>query len=221
MVLADLVEVIKAQLPSPIPVFLMGHSMGGGIILSLASTPKYEDLMPEISGWLLESPYIALPKAAEPSILKVFVARLVGKILPHMQIPHKIPIENLTRDPAVMKSLEEDKLCFNIGTLETLSGMLDRADELENGKYKLNKGVRAVWISHGTGDKATSFSASEKYCKEQTSVEDKTFKPYDGWSHQLHADLPETRPIYAKDVGDWILARSGRTDGKSVGQAKL
>jgi acylglycerol lipase len=199
----------------------MGHSMGGGIALSLASTPKYEDLMPDISGWLLESPYIALPKAAEPNALTVFIGRLAGKLLPHMHITHKIPSANVTRDPAVMKSIEEDELCFNVGTLETLSGMLDRAGELEHGKCKLNKGVRALWISHGTADKATDFSVSEKYCKEQTTVEDRTFKPYDGWSHQLHADLPETRAIFAKDVGDWILARSGSTGGKPAEQAKL
>jgi acylglycerol lipase len=199
----------------------MGHSMGGGIALSLASTPKYKDLMSKIRGWLLESPYIALPKAAEPSVLKVFMARLAGKILPHMQMTHKIPVEDLTRDPAVMKSIEADKLCFDMGTLETLSGMLDRADELEHGKCKLNKGVRALWVSHGTADKATDPLASEKYCKEQTTVEDRTFKSYDGWSHQLHADLPETRAVYAKDVGDWILARLGSMDAKPAEQAKL
>jgi acylglycerol lipase len=195
--------------------------MGGGEVLTLASEPQYEDLMPSIRGWLLESPLIDFPKGFEPSSLTVFFGRLAGKVLPHMHMLNRIPPENLTRDPEVIKSLDADPLIHNTGTLEGLAGLLDRTALLSSGKAKLNKGIKSIWLGHGTKDMATSFSGSEKWLKEQTQVEDTEFKAYDGWYHQLHADLPETRPIFAKDVGDWILARLGPEEAHQAPESKL
>ena len=58
-------------------------------------------------------------------------------------------------------------------------------------------------------DKGTSYEASKKWFEQQSTVKDKEFKTYEGWFHQLHADLPDDREVFAKDVGDWILARCG------------
>ena len=189
--------------------FVAGHSMGGGEVLTLASGPTYKDLMGSIRGWLLESPFIAFPKGYEPSFLTVFFGRLAGKMLPHRQLASGLPPENLTRDPAVITSIKDDKLLHGMGTLEGLAGLLDRTAALNEGKVKLNEGVKSLWIGHGTQDKGTSYEASKKWFDEQDTVHDKEFKTYEGWSHQLHADLPDNREVFAKDVGDWILARTG------------
>ena len=201
--------------------FVMGHSMGGGEALTLASDPQYEDLVSSIRGWLLESPYIGLTKDSEPSAVTVFLGRLAGRILPHRHMAQRIPPENLTRDPEVCKSLQEDTLLHDMGTLEGLSGMLERSAALEHGKAKLNKSVGSIWLGHGTGDKATSYDASKKWFAEQTQVADREFKTYDGWYHQLHADLAKDRPVFQQDVGDWILARAGSSDGLRASESKL
>ncbi|TVY14478.1 putative monoglyceride lipase [Lachnellula arida] len=209
LVMSDIVSFIKSQLPSPVPVFVMGHSMGGGEAATLASDPKYADLMPSIRGWLLESPLFAIAKGYEPSAVTVFLGRLAGKILPHMKIANTLLPENMTRDPAVVKSLKEDKLDHETGTLEGLAGMLERSAALSEGRATLNKDVTSIWLGHGTKDMGTSYDASKKWFEAQTQVQDKEFMTYEGWYHQLHADLPETRDEFAKDVADWILARIG------------
>ncbi|KAJ8065798.1 hypothetical protein OCU04_006461 [Sclerotinia nivalis] len=221
LVISDIVSFIKAQLPSPVPIFLMGHSMGGGEVITLASDPKYADLMDSIRGFLLEAPFIAFPKGFEPTFLTVFFGRLAGKFLPNRQMVNKLPPENLTRDPEVIKSINEDTLMHNTGTLEGLAGMLDRTAAMNQGKTKLNPGVRSLWLGHGTEDKGTSFEGSEKWFNQQTGLTDKEFKRYEGWYHQLHADLPDNRDIFAQDVGDWILARCDGEEGGKVGQSKL
>jgi acylglycerol lipase len=207
VVLADLVEVIRSELPSEVPVFVMGHSMGGGEILTLIGTYEYLDLMSQIRGWLVESPLIGLTQ--KPNPVTVFAGRIVGKVLPHHQIKKVIPATELSRDPLVQKSLEEDPMCDGTGTLEMFANMLDRGSNLVDGKTKMNKGVQALWHAHGTADKATSYPASKKWFEQQTALEDKTFKSYEGEYHQLHADLPETRVVFYKDVGDWILSKTG------------
>lgn len=215
LVISDIVSFIKTLLPSPVPLFVMGHSMGGGEVLFLASDPLYEDVIMQIRGWVLESPYIALPEGHQTSKIVEFAGRLASKFLPHMHIAATLPPENLTRDPEVVKSLIEDKLCHDMGTLEGLSGMLDRADALNSGKVKLSAEVKSLWLGHGTADKGTSYPASKKWFERQIQLEDKTFKTYEGWYHQLHSDLPQDRPIFAKDVGDWILARVGPENAKA------
>ncbi|ESZ95956.1 hypothetical protein SBOR_3648 [Sclerotinia borealis F-4128] len=222
LVISDIVSFIKTQLPSPVPLFVMGHSMGGGEVVTLASDPQYADLMDSIRGLILESPFIAFPKGFEPNFLTVFLGRLAGRFLPHRHMVNRLPPENLTRDPEVVKSMDEDTLLHNTGTLEGLAGMLDRTAAMNQGKTRLNPGVKSLWLGHGTEDKGTSFEGSEKWFNQQTELKDKEFKRYEGWFHQLHADLSDNREIFAKDVGDWILARcdDGDESGKG-GQSKL
>ena len=190
--------------------------MGGGEALTLASSPEYASVLSQIRGWILESPFIQFPKGYEPSHLKVFVGRLAGKLLPNKKLFNPVPAENCTRDPAVIADLNADKLLHGYGTLEGLSGLLDRTEHLNEGKMKLQKEVRSLWLGHGTGDKATSYEGSKKWFDQQTQLEDKEFKTYEGWSHQLHADLPDDRDIFPKDIGDWILARCGDEPAKSA-----
>lgn len=213
-VLADMAAFITPHLPaSPAdpPVFVMGHSMGGGQVLTLMCRDEYqESVVRRVRGWLLESPFISFSPEEQPSWLKVFAGRLAGRLLPHRQLKHDIAVQHLTRDPEVAKSILADELMHNTGTLEGLSGLLDRTEALAKGLVRPRPGgaVRALWIGHGTQDKTTWFEASKKYFDQYAGeVADKEFKAYEGWYHQLHADGPESVQFY-KDVGDWILARS-------------
>ena len=182
--------------------------MGGGEALYLASDPQYADLTKDIRGWILESPYVALPAGYEPNGIIVFFGKLVGKFLPNKQRFSGLQAENLTRDPEAIQSLKDDPLLHDMGTLEGLSGMLKRSAALDEGKVHLNPGIKSIWIGHGTDDKATSYPASQRWFeREAKGVEDREFKTYEGWYHQLHADLKEDQLVFAKDVGDWILAR--------------
>ncbi|KAK4137634.1 alpha/beta-hydrolase [Trichocladium antarcticum] len=213
-VLADMAAFITPHLPaSPAdpPVFVMGHSMGGGQVLTLMCRDEYqESVVRRVRGWLLESPFISFSPEEQPSWLKVFAGRLAGRLLPHRQLKHDIAVQHLTRDPEVAKSILADELMHNTGTLEGLSGLLDRTEALAKGLVRPRAGgaVRALWIGHGTQDKTTWFEASKKYFDQYAGeVADKEFKAYEGWYHQLHADGPDSVQFY-KDVGDWILARS-------------
>lgn len=182
-------------------------------MITLASDPAYEELTGQIRGWILESPFIGFPKGFEPHFLTVFFGRLAGKVLPLRQMFNPIPAENVTQDPEVIKSINADKLCHGTGTLEGLAGMLDRTALLGGGKTTLNKNVTSVWLGHGTADKGTSYDASKKWFDEQTGLQDKEFKVYEGWYHQLHADRPNNRTVFSTDVSDWILARCDGTKG--------
>jgi acylglycerol lipase len=44
-VLADVAAFIEDKMPSKVPIFVMGHSAGGGTLLTLAAEPQYEKLV--------------------------------------------------------------------------------------------------------------------------------------------------------------------------------
>lgn len=194
----------------------MGHSMGGGEVLTLASSPEYEDsVIRHVRGWMFEAPFVAFDDKEKPGTLKVLAGRLAGRVLPHMQLKNVIAPELLSRDPAVVQSLKEDDLCHDTTTLEGASGLLDRTGDLANGKYKLSPLVKSLWFGHGDKDVATNYAESKRYLERQSQVEDKTFKTYEGWLHQLHAEVGKDE--FYEDVRSWILQR---LDGKAnVGEA--
>lgn len=186
--------------------------MGGGEALVLACTPEYEEsIVKHVRGWLLEAPFVAFDAREKPSSMKVFVGRLAGRMLPSFQLKNVIAPELLSRDPAVVQSLKEDTLCHDTTTLEGAAGLLDRTGDLASGKYVLSPSVKSLWFGHGDQDIATNYSESKNWCERQTQVADRTFKTYEGWLHQLHAEVG--REEFYADVRDWILARCG-DDGK-------
>ncbi|KAK3499875.1 Alpha/Beta hydrolase protein [Neurospora hispaniola] len=220
-VIADMVAFIEPHLsdaPGAPPVFIMGHSMGGGQVLTLACDEQYQDrIVSRVRGWLLESPFIGFAPELKPGFIKVYGGRFASKIFPHRQMVNQIPPEDLSRDPEVQKSIAADELLHNTGTLEGLSGMLDRTDGLTRGTIRPvggeNTKIKAIWLGHGSSDKATDYNASKRYYDRviASTVKDRMFKRYEGWFHQLHADGPCSEEFY-KDVGDWILERGEDPD---------
>ncbi|KAI1371508.1 alpha/beta-hydrolase [Hypoxylon crocopeplum] len=219
-VLSDIAAFIKAKAREPadgVPVFVLGHSMGGGQVLAFASTPQYDDIIAGIRGWILEAPFLGFAPAVQPSWLTVASGRLAARVVPNFRMFRPVPPEHLSRDPAVQESIAHDALMHNTGTLEGLAGMIDRAEHLSGGKLTLRPHVRSVFLAHGTADMVTSFDTVKAYWGRQ-NLEDGQFKAYEGWAHQLHAE-PGKEEFY-QDVGDWILARCGDGAG-SAPESKL
>ncbi|KAK2612906.1 hypothetical protein QQS21_001017 [Conoideocrella luteorostrata] len=224
-VIADVAAFVKDKLPhkqdvSSVPVFIMGHSMGGGEILTLAGDAQYADLVRQVRGWILECPFVGFPAGEEPSAVKVFAGRLVGRLLPKQQLKHVVPPEYLSRDEAVVQAVRDDPLCHDTGTLEGLASLLDRTARLSSGQVQLGKQVQSVLLAHGAEDKACSYDAAVAFLKQQHNVNDKTTKTYHGAYHQLHAD--HCKHEFTNDVISWILERSAKDNGvNETVEAKL
>lgn len=175
-----------------VPLFLMGHSMGGGEVLYYIATGP-EEVKCRIRGYLCEAPFVSLHESSKPWKGTVVLGRLAGKIMPHRQMVQQLDPKKICRDADVCKEFVEDELCHDTGTLEGLAGMLDRASELEEGKVVVKEGQgeggkTRLWVGFGTGDEILSEDVCSRWF-EKTRIEDKQYRKYEGWFHKLHAEV--------------------------------
>ncbi|CAK7197653.1 hypothetical protein SEUCBS139899_000301 [Sporothrix eucalyptigena] len=222
-VLGDIVSFIKPHVNQGdgIPVFVLGHSMGGNEIAALMAAPAGSEhetsVVKHIRGWLFEAPFFGWPVGEAPSSLKIAAGRLAGRFLPHFQLKHKIPEVYLSRDPEVVADLSKDKLCHDTGTLEGMAALLDRVNEIAQGHVKPGPSVKSIWLGHGDADRCTSFPASKTWFEiAAAAVPDRTFRNYEGWVHQLHAEPLADRELFYRETGDWILERVGEKEAPAA-----
>ncbi|KKA21385.1 Lysophospholipase [Rasamsonia emersonii CBS 393.64] len=226
--LLSLVPLTKTASPSsPIPLFLMGHSMGGGEVLHYVlnpaspyhkqfSSPNRGQDTVTLKGVLAFSPFVALHPSSRPLGITVVLGRLAGKLLPRFHLRNQLDPKFLCRDEKVCADYVADPLCHETGTLEGLAGLLDRAAWLEKlpasssspSYAAAEEAVPPIWIGHGTDDRITSFDATKRFV-DVLSARDKTFKVYEGAYHKLHAEPYNVKEQLVKDISDWILERSG------------
>ncbi|KAL1311170.1 hypothetical protein AAFC00_001369 [Neodothiora populina] len=210
-VMADITSMLESVIPSPVPLFLMGHSMGGAEILVYAAQGPAK-ILSNIRGFISSAPLIALHPHTRPWRFTVVLGRLAGRLLPRRQMVNKLDSAALTHDEKQNKLYEEDTLCHDTGTLEGLAGMLDRAEALDTGKIVLHDGVgeggvTRLLLVHGTEDRVNDFAASKAFV-ERCDIKDKTLKPYEGLFHNMHAEAGNDKTIFAEDISKWILGRS-------------
>ncbi|KAJ5349843.1 hypothetical protein N7541_007570 [Penicillium brevicompactum] len=210
-VLAEIHIFLQSLPQSDIPLFLMGHSMGGGQVLNYIFHPDspYHSSPPKFAGVLLFSPLVAIHPSSRPSKLTVSAGRVVAKLIPHKQRYSALDQKLISRDPAVVEYFVNDGLCHDTGTFEGLAGMLDRGIWLE-GMFAGDwvKSSLPFWFGHGNADRITSYDATSNLVKGlQKNGANVTFETYDGGYHKLSADLPETSKKFFEDVRDWVLGK--------------
>ncbi len=87
---------VKRSYPG-LPIFIMGHSMGGLIATHLGLGAMAGD--PAIKGFILSSPYYV--NAIKVAPLLVALSGLLARLLPTMKVPLVSLTEMLTHDPAI------------------------------------------------------------------------------------------------------------------------
>lgn len=197
---ATLVRIAKSENPG-VPVFVLGHSVGG--VISCLYTLDHQT---EIDGLICESFAYDLPV---PEIALLFIKGL-SYITPHT---HVFPLKNevFSRDPLVVDSMNNDPLIQGESQpAQTSKAIIDAADRLSE-EFPLI--TLPVLILHGTADKATNPSGSQ-FFYDNTGSTDKTLKLYEGHYHDLLNDLD--KEVVMADIIDWIDARVPVIQTRSV-----
>lgn len=189
-------------------VFLMGHSMGGGLTFAYAtSNPPRPTLSLITGGIILSSPLILQPPQLAPSISIIKLGACLGAWFPKLPLKVGVSPKDICRDPIVQEEYAHDPLCPPMATFKGVSDMILGGQKLLKEDYKRFPIEKSILAVHGSGDKVTSHDATSELIT-KTKSNDKTFKTFEGYYHEMHNEPGDDK---WKEIGyiiDWIHQRS-------------
>ncbi|XP_019355254.1 monoglyceride lipase isoform X5 [Alligator mississippiensis] len=187
------IELMKKEHPD-LPIFILGHSMGGAIsILTASERPN------DFSGMVLISPLVvASPEAATP--IKVFAAKVLNFVLPNLSLGSIDP-NVVSRNKKEVESYTSDPLVHHGGM--KVSFVIQLMNAIARIERALPKLTLPILVLHGSPDKLCDIKGS--YLLMDTVLsQDKTLKVYDEAYHALHKELPEVSTAVFKEILTWI-----------------
>lgn len=179
-----------------IPIYLLGHSMGGLIAAHLLI--EHQDLF---KGALLSGAAIQSPQ--QPPAWQIAIMKLVAMVSPKAGML-QLDASAVSRDPAVVETYMNDPL-VNKGKLSAklLVEMFRTMAETKQHACEIKLPIR---IMHGSADVMTAAEGSE-WLFQHVSSSDKELKVYEGLYHEIFNE-PEQLDIYQEMIG-WLDKRTG------------
>uniref|UniRef100_A0A2C9L765 Serine aminopeptidase S33 domain-containing protein n=1 Tax=Biomphalaria glabrata TaxID=6526 RepID=A0A2C9L765_BIOGL len=190
------IDLVKQNFPD-VPVFIIGHSMGGAVsILAAMDRPEY------FTGVVLIAPCVT-PEQDTVGPVKIFLGKLVAKIVPHCPVLW-LNDEDVSRDKAICQKYKDDPLNYH-GGMKAKWGvcLLEALQEIES---KLPEVKWPFYVLHGDHDKMVNSKGSQALHEKATSV-DKTMKIYPGGYHQLHNEIEPDGSNVREEIVNWIIQR--------------
>jgi len=195
-----------------LPRFIMGHSMGGGIVLGFVTRPKghgppdpkTSEKIP-LRGVIATSPLL-LQTSPAPK-WKTFLGGMASNVLPDVQVPTEVKAEDLSHDEAINRAYIQDPLVIMKGTLKGVSDMLTLGEEILKSDYRHWPEKVPLLLCHGTQDKVCSHEASKQFVDKLSGTLDKTLSLYEGGYHELHNEPNGGREKLVNEVAGWVLAQ--------------
>ncbi len=203
--LHTLVQVARRE-QNTIPIFMVGHSLGGLIAVRYAL--RHQALL---HGLVLSGPAIQVGDDVSPIMKKL--ARVLATVVPRLRIVPMTKAEHpLSRDPVVQELVNADPLMYK-GKVrarlayEILTSAIDalgRVDEL----------ALPVLIMQGDADRIVNAEGA-KQLYHRISSEDKTLKLWPECRHEIFNELEKDEIIAF--AADWLDAHVTRSLPQSAG----
>lgn len=189
--LATFAGLMRECYPDPLPVFVLGHSMGGLVSLRYLIRDR-----PEVAGLVLSGAAAAKPE--DISGFTIAVGNLLSKIAPDVGVA-SLQLGKISRDPQVVTDYNNDPLVTNAKIRARMGAQVLWAMEVT--EKELPTLTVPILIMHGGDDVVTPPDGS-RMIAERVGSTDKTLTIYDGLWHEIYNE-PE-RDVVIADVIDWL-----------------
>jgi len=169
-----------------IPLYIYGHSLGGGIVLDYIIRDN-----PRISGAIVSSPWLRL--SFEPPKIKIILASVMKNIIPGLVQPTGLIVEHISHDKAEVEKYKSDPMVHDKCSISLFH------NAMSSGRYALEHSAElkiSTLILHGSDDLITSPDASREFAAGNGKTD---FKLFEGGYHELHNET------FKSDVFDYIV----------------
>ncbi|SCU92255.1 LAFA_0F09098g1_1 [Lachancea sp. 'fantastica'] len=187
------------------PLFLFGHSMGGGIVLNYGCHGTYKN---QIAGIICTGPLVLLHPHSAPSTIVSVLSPLLARFLPRFRIDTGLDLDATTSDPRYREFLSRDPLTVPLyGSLRQIYDFLERGKKLARDKQYVAKFQTPVLIFHGQDDTINDPVGSQKFLKLCTAPDKQLILVPDA----RHSLCLETDAIFSEMLAkmqEWIIEHS-------------
>lgn len=183
-----------------VPVFLLGHSMGGAIAFAFALEHQSE-----LSGLILSAPALVIE---DVNPVTVVVGRLLSRVAPGAGVL-QLDGSAVSRDPDVVRAYDSDPLNYRGKvSARTAAEILDVANTAAG---RLPELTLPLLVFQGTADRLVSPKAA-RLVYDRAGSADKSIREYDGLYHETMNE-PEQAEVIATVI-DWLDSHSSPLGGE-------
>jgi alpha-beta hydrolase superfamily lysophospholipase len=182
----DLVRTAEASRP----LFLLGHSLGGLIVLDYALRDPSG-----LDGVIASGPSLG---AAPVSPLLLLLSKVLSRLWPRLTLETGLEVAALSRDQAVVDAYVNDPLVHNLGTPRLSTEMAKTVDWVQAHAADL---ALPCLILHGGADRLCAPKDSQAFFDKVTS-DDKERHEYEGSYHEIFNDLD--KEVVFADMEAWL-----------------
>lgn len=184
-----------------LPLYVMGHSMGGAVAIYFAA--HYDRLL---SGLLLSAPGYLVGEVVPP--VKIAVGRALARFFPNLRLPKPAESPAISRDPKEVAAFAADPLSPSFNTLAQGAAVIDAFVKLPALCASI---TTPTVIFHGTGDRLILCEGSFTLFRSLRSA-DRELHYLPGVFHEPHNDYD--RENYFALLDRWITKHAALPDVK-------
>lgn len=183
------------ELPSGVPLVLLGHSLGG--LVSLDFVIHHPETF---SALAVSSPFLA-PAFSIPPVKKT-LGKIVARILPTLAIPSGLKAAWLSHDPEIVRAYTEDPLIFPTTTLGWFTAVEATQEEVFARAAEIR--LPALFLIGGSDPIAAPSRGRAVF--DRLGSPDKRLEVYDGLFHEVFNELERARVV--ADLLAWLNERT-------------
>jgi alpha-beta hydrolase superfamily lysophospholipase len=191
--LDQMLAAVRAEHPG-LPVQLVGHSMGGLILIAFLC-----ERAPEVAGAVSSGAALALSENLSRG--RMLAARVLRRLAPRLGLGSGLDPEGLSRDPEVVRAYLEDPLVFRHMTTSLAAELLGAVERTARSAAKVRV---PLLMLHGEEDPICPVAGTRRFFA-GLSVEPRRLQVYPGLRHEIFNE-PEQLRVF-EDVLAWVRAR--------------
>lgn len=176
-----------------LPLLILGHSMGGLVVLRFAQ--RFGNT---VSGVIASSPALA-PAVSIPPV-KAALGHLMSRIRPQLTFDNQLAPEHISHDDSVVQAYISDPLVLGRVSARLFTEMTKTMERTHQDAPLLSA---PLLLQAAGDDRLVNPDASRKFF-EHIGSSDKTLHVYPGLFHEIYNEEPSLRQQVLTDLETWL-----------------